>query len=225
VSDLLDDPIDNRLLSAAFALAALVHATQKRKGDGQVPYLSHLMGVAALVMEQGGSDVEVAVALLHDAVEDGGGAEVAADIEAACGAEVTAIVLECSDSTADTTNGGKKLPWADRKVAYIGHLGGPRASDSARLVSACDKVHNLTATVTDVRRAPDPAAVWALFKTGWQGQVWYYRQLQAVYETSTDHRVRAVAGLLGAQLAELKTLLRSAGHDPDTAVPPFLEHP
>ena len=50
-----------------------------RKGT-QIPYISHLMAVASLVMEGGGSEDEIIAALLHDAVEDGGGEPVLDEI-------------------------------------------------------------------------------------------------------------------------------------------------
>lgn len=70
-------PMNVRLLEAAFSLAAHVHVVHVRKAS-KVPYMAHLLGVAELVWTSGGSDVEAAAALLHDAVEDGGGKDVAA---------------------------------------------------------------------------------------------------------------------------------------------------
>ena len=56
----------------AVSYAAVVHADQVRKGSG-VPYMAHLLGVAALVLEDGGDDDEAIAGLLQDAVEDQGG--------------------------------------------------------------------------------------------------------------------------------------------------------
>ena len=58
-------------ISAAFALAALVHEKQKRKST-DIPYISHPMAVAAQVSVWGGSEDQFIAALLHDVVEDGG---------------------------------------------------------------------------------------------------------------------------------------------------------
>ena len=49
----------------AFAFASAVHASQTRKGSA-IPYLSHLMGVASLVLEHGGDEDTAIAALLHD---------------------------------------------------------------------------------------------------------------------------------------------------------------
>ena len=58
--------------SEALAFATRVHAGQLRKGTS-VPYVSHVLAVCALVLEDGGGEDEAIAALLHDAVEDGGG--------------------------------------------------------------------------------------------------------------------------------------------------------
>src|SRR5271169_5402067 len=119
--------------------ALCLHAAQTRKGSG-VPYISHLISVAALTLEYGGSEDEAIAALLHDAVEDQGGAATRADILRRFGPEVTAIVDGCSD-----TEVSPKPPWRARKEAYIAHL--PTASESVQLVSACDKLHNARSLV------------------------------------------------------------------------------
>lgn len=56
----------------ALALAAQLHANQRRKGSG-TPYLAHLLAVTAITLEHGASEAEAIAALLHDAVEDQGG--------------------------------------------------------------------------------------------------------------------------------------------------------
>src|SRR5256885_17183505 len=56
----------------AFAYAHELHASQTRKGT-PVPYIGHLMGVASIVLDDGGTEDEAISALLHDAPEDKGG--------------------------------------------------------------------------------------------------------------------------------------------------------
>jgi hypothetical protein len=57
---------------SALKYASRLHAKQKRKGS-DAPYISHLLAVAAIVLEHGGTEKEAMAALLHDAVEDQGG--------------------------------------------------------------------------------------------------------------------------------------------------------
>lgn len=202
--------IDADLLANAFGLAVSIHARQLRKGSN-TPYLGHLLGVTDLVFLFRGSDIEAAAALLHDAVEDGGGAAALDKVRSACGSDVAAIVEACSDSFIDTTGGKAKEAWLSRKRRYIHHLGGADVPSGAVLLSACDKLHNLTGTRIDYESAGE--VVWERFSKGWAGQVWYYRSLLPVYEAAADSRVCPVARRLGIELRLLETALVEQGHD------------
>ena len=59
-------------LENALVFAAQLHREQWRKGSN-VPYVSHLLAVSALVIEHGGDEDEAIATLLHDAIEDQGG--------------------------------------------------------------------------------------------------------------------------------------------------------
>lgn len=165
-------------LDAAFAMARELHATQTRKATG-IPYLTHLMAVAALVGEHGGSEDEMIAALLHDAVEDCGGAPVLARIRVTFGDEVAAIVEGCTDDA----NGGEKAPWGPRKLAYLRHLA--TAPLPVLRVSCADKLHNARAIVADLE-AEGPA-VFERFKGGRNGTFWYYRALAEVFGTRLEY--------------------------------------
>jgi len=71
----------------ALVFAASAHREQFRKGT-TIPYISHLMSVAALVLEAGGDEDQAIAALLHDVVEDQGGAPMAAKAREQFGEEV-----------------------------------------------------------------------------------------------------------------------------------------
>jgi len=173
----------------ALLYAARIHGCQHRKGTA-IPYITHLLAVAAIVGENGGTETEVIAALLHDAVEDQGGAPRLHDISGRFGDEVAAIVRECSD-----TDRTPKPPWRERKAAYIEHLAG--ASPSARLVSAADKLHNARAILADYRRHGD--ALWSRFNN--QGQddtLWYYRELVRAFKaTGTNAIVEELDRVVG----------------------------
>jgi GTP pyrophosphokinase len=181
----------------AFTLACDVHADQVRKGTG-IPYIAHVLGVAGIALEYGATEDETIAALLHDAVEDGGEARLA-EIRATFGDEVGDIVLACSDSLAEDPE--DKLPWLERKQAYLAHLA--TATPSACLVSAADKLHNVRAITRDVRQQGDDT--WARFKGGREGTLWYYREVARVLWRRWPSRLtadlrREVDGLL--ELAE-----------------------
>lgn len=159
-------------LGDALALAVQLHRDQSRKGTS-IPYVSHLMAVAALVMEDGGDEDGVIAALLHDAVEDQGGSSTAALIRDQFGAHVADVVVECSDAAPE--DGQEKSPWYDRKRHHLATLA--NMSSSALRVTAADKLHNVQSTLFDVRT--DGASVWDRFKTGRDGFLWYHREVLA----------------------------------------------
>ena len=172
----------------ALMYATTLHATQRRKG-ANVPYIAHLLGVTALVLEDGGDEDEAIAALLHDAVEDQGGQETLAAIRQRFGERVARIVVGCTD--ADTI---PKPPWRGRKEQYIAHL--RHAPPDVRRVSLADKLHNARAILRDLRLDGD--AIWDRFKGGKEGTYWYYRTLSAVFrETDSgpnaDELARVVA--------------------------------
>ncbi len=156
----------------AMTYAAIAHAGQVRKST-TIPYVSHLLAVAALVLEYGGDEDEAIAGLLHDTVEDAGGQSRLADLRERFGDRVAEIVLGCTDT--DTV---PKPPWRARKEAYIAHL--KHASPSAWLVSACDKLHNSRCIVADLRQFGHQ--VWDKFKGGRDGTLWYYATILAEYQ-------------------------------------------
>jgi (p)ppGpp synthase/HD superfamily hydrolase len=119
-----------KILKAAHQ-AAEWHASQRRKGAAQEPYLNHLIEVAHLVATVGAPEDVICAALLHDAIED---QKISAEtIAGLFGAAVAAMVLEVTDD--------KNLPQAERKAAQIAHA--PHLSPGAKLIKLADKISNL----------------------------------------------------------------------------------
>ncbi len=181
----------------ALAYAAQLHASQVRKGT-PIPYISHLLGVASLALEHGANEDEAIAALLHDAVEDQGGAPTLAEIRRRFGDNVAAIVDGCTDS--DVT---PKPPWRARKEAYLAHLAD--APTSVRLVSASDKLHNARAILNDYRELGD--AFWTRFNADKADILWYYRGLADAFEA---HGSTPLVRELARTVSELEQL---APHD------------
>jgi len=174
--------------------ASQVHAGQKRKGT-EIPYITHLLAVTAIVGENGGTENEAVTALLHDAPEDQGGEERLEDIRARFGDEVAEIVAGCSD-TFETP----KPEWKERKERYIAHVRG--ASNSVRLVSAADKLHNARSVLSDYRKLG--GALWERFNGGREGTLWYYGALvEAFREAETSP---SIVGELDRTVTELEHL-------------------
>jgi (p)ppGpp synthase/HD superfamily hydrolase len=168
-------------LAEAFAYALDRHRAQQRKGT-RIPYISHLMQVAGLVMEYGGDEEQTIAALLHDAIEDAPAGEaetVREQIRIRFGQRVSDIVEGCSD--ADTQ---PKPEWRPRKELYLAHL--DKATDDVLLVSAADKLHNARAILTDLKEVG--SALWDRFTGERSGTLWYYRSLVQAYRAAAANR-------------------------------------
>ena len=149
----------------ALIFATRLHASQSRKGSA-TPYIAHLLGVTSLVLENGGNEDEAIAALLHDAVEDQGGAATREEIRRHFGDRVVEIVDGCTD--AEVT---PRPPWRPRKEAFIVHL--CEAPVSVRLVVTADKLHNARCVLGDYRVLGE--SLWKRFNGGKDGTLWYYR--------------------------------------------------
>ena len=215
-------------LHDAFGYAAKCHADHCRKGT-QIPYLSHLMAVASLVMEAAADgeadqpeDLEdlVIAGLLHDAVEDCGGLPRLEDIRSRFGERVAEIVEHCTDAMPGP--GEAKPPWAERKRAYLDMLE-HKDDYRALLVTAADKLHNTRAILTDLRswrRTGRPQ------ETFWQRFVddkpdadlerrvpeilWYYQSLADVISKKAGEEAQmAPPGRLGRLAGELESAVKA----------------
>jgi (p)ppGpp synthase/HD superfamily hydrolase len=163
----------------AFEFAAEKHKYQTRKAS-TIPYIAHLMGVASLVLEAGGDEDLAIAALLHDIVEDCGGAPMLTQIRRRFGSRVAKIVDGCTD--ADTY---PKPPWRERKENYIARL---REEDAdTRLVSAADKLNNVRSILSDYREIGE--SVWSRFNGKREGTLWYYRTLRDEFLRGKANRV------------------------------------
>jgi (p)ppGpp synthase/HD superfamily hydrolase len=165
----------------ALTYAAHLHRSQTRKASG-VPYVSHLLAVASLVIENGGDEDEAIAALLHDAVEDQGGRPRLEEIRGRYGDRIAAIVEGCSD-----TDQTPKPPWRLRKEAYLAHLADPATSESVLRVTAADKLHNARSVLADRGALGD--LVWDRFNAGRDEQLWYYRAVVEVLRTRFPGRL------------------------------------
>lgn len=191
------------LLSERFTQALIyateLHANQVRKGSG-VPYIAHLLGVASIALEYGADEDEAIAALLHDAIEDQGGAATRTEILRRFGENVTAIIDGCTD--ADTT---PKPPWRQRKQAYIAHLA--TASPSVLLISAADKLHNARSILQDYRLLGE--SLWSRFQGGKDGTLWYYQTLINAFPKIPT---TAIIEELTRVVKELEDLVESRGN-------------
>jgi GTP pyrophosphokinase len=173
----------------ALAWTSSLHRRQARKGPA-VPYVAHLLAVCSLVLEAGGDEDEAIAALLHDAVEDQGGAPRLEEIRSRYGDRVAQIVDGCTDAYEIP-----KPAWQTRKEDFIRSLN--EASDSVLLVVAADKLHNAQSTIENLK--VEGPAVWERFR-GKERALWYYRQIADALarrgESSLTRRLRSAVDTL-----------------------------
>ncbi len=193
----MGDELPTAVLGARFSeairWASMLHADQCRKGT-RIAYASHLLGVASLVLEDGGSEEDAIAAVLHDAVEDRGVAE--AEIRARFGEHIAKVVVACSDGVdgpRDATD------WKPRKERYLQHLEHDDLPDGTLRVAAADKLHNARSILTDLRDTGND--MWVRFNAPGQDQAWYYNELLRVLELR--HADSVVTRELGRVVAEL----------------------
>ena len=180
----------------AVGFAREKHHGLVRKGT-KIPYLSHLLAVASLAIEDAASDPllddqfeDIAVAaVLHDVVED---TPVEVDeVADRFGSEVARIVESCSDTTSVP-----KPPWRERKETYIQHL--EDVDQAVLCVALADKRHNARCIVNDATELG--SEVWNRFSAGPKEQIWYYSK---VTEVLTRRRPGLAAQELSGLVARL----------------------
>ena len=196
----LDHPLSERF-DRALTLAHKVHRQQARKGT-QVPYIAHILGVAAIVLEFGGDEDQAIGGLLHDVLEDAAehaGEQITVEwlreeIRQSFGPKVREIVEHLTDATERA-----KPSWRSRKTKYVVDL--EQAPPHALLVSAADKLHNVQSLLRDYRRHGDE--LWARFnpEAGKSGVIGYYSALADVFS-------RRMPGALSEELSRAVTALQ-----------------
>jgi (p)ppGpp synthase/HD superfamily hydrolase len=193
MNDAAATPFLTERFDDALAYASHIHRAQRRKGS-EIPYVSHLLAVAAIALENGADEDQAIAALLHDAVEDQGGLAQLETIRARFGEAVAAIVADCTDAHEEP-----KPEWRPRKEAYIASLAHKPARSLA--VSLADKTHNASAINADLRAVG--AEVWDRFTGGGDGTLWYYRALSDAFR---KHAPGIAAERFAREVAEMEEL-------------------
>jgi (p)ppGpp synthase/HD superfamily hydrolase len=190
----------------ALDYARILHI-ERRKGT-EIPFMAHLLGVAALVMGEAGhvdfpvTEDMVMAALLHDAVEDHGGETRLRDVEHNFGANVARMVEGLSDTLVEDPH--NKESWEERKKNYLKRL--RREAADVRLISAADKLYNARSVLDDYRKIGP--RVWLRFKRARKEQLWYFDELLKIFQSSGGNRI---VEELARVIAELRRI--SAGEE------------
>jgi len=153
------------LLKSALDWAAVWHREQKRKypGGADVPYVSHVAGVAAILSRHGFREEVVAAGALHDTIEDCGVTH--ATLAEKFGSDVADLVRHVSEED-------KSLSWEERKKAYLEHFS--TKPWEAQAITLADKIDNFQSILVCKASWGDP---WAMFKRGKDAQVGRFEDL------------------------------------------------
>lgn len=190
------------LLARATEYALLKHYRQVRKGTA-IPYASHLLQVAGLVLEYGGTLEQAVAGVLHDAIEDT--SATLADIQQRFGPKVAAILEACTDTEESDTpcscaydDGGRdaclvhgpsvekvKAPWRERKMRHLAKLA--EVTPEAAVVIACDKLHNLRTQISDLMHAGKTVT----FNASYADRRWLQVETFEALRTKLPERLRA----------------------------------
>jgi (p)ppGpp synthase/HD superfamily hydrolase len=168
--------------SDALLYAVEIHGADRRKGTS-IPYVSHLLSVCALVMEDGGDEDEAIAALLHDTLEDHPEKVTKSDLSQRFGPRVVSLVELCTDTPPDY-QGGPKPPWYERKTAYVERI--RKETYPLCRVALADKIHNTRNIVMDYRRFGN--SVWSRFKANREEQLRYYKALVLAFREAQSPR-------------------------------------
>ena len=179
----------------ALVYVSALHRHQNRKGtaaDGvpPVPYVSHLLGVASLVLEAGGDEDEAIAALCHDSVEDQArGGATRREILERFGERVLEIVMACTkeELSGALSDGEKQRRRREVRKHYVDGVRTTTDRSVLRVIAA-DKLHNARAVLADLQALGDK--VWARFNGTPEETLRYYRDvLEALAAAGAEPRL------------------------------------
>ena len=149
------------LVDKATQFIALKHEGQTRRGL-DIPYSTHLFGVARILKTANYSEEIVIAGLLHDIFEDSNATE--QEIEQLFGTDVLQIVKAISIPD-------KSIPWRERKQQSIDRV--KALSDDEAAVCIAEKIQNLRAMDYVIRLHGEEK--WYGNSANKNDQIWFYK--------------------------------------------------
>lgn len=181
------------LVKLALDWAAVWHKDQRRKyPDADVPYMSHVAGVATILSRHGFAASVVAAGALHDVMED-------------CGITHEVLTEKFGGAVADlvrhVSEEDKSLAWEERKRLYLEHFS--KKPWEAQAITLADKIDNFQSILVCARVFAPTTDPWAMFKRGRDAQVARFRDLLERTRPLAPH---ALIDEYAAALAEVESL-------------------
>jgi (p)ppGpp synthase/HD superfamily hydrolase len=167
------------LIPRAFSFAYQAHQNSSRKGS-KIPYITHPLDVASILMRYNVSDSLIAAALLHDVVEDEG--VTYEELESLFGVKIKNLVKAVSEPLdLIKSHPDKAKSWKERKEHTIHYL--MNADYEIKMLSCADKLANITDMIRDLKEQGD--ALWDKFNAPKSDQKWYYHSMVDIFEKCT----------------------------------------
>lgn len=164
-------------IEKAIKKASQLHVGQTRKSDGNIPYVSHVFSVAAILSNYTDDEDIIAAALLHDTIEDT--SYTPENLEREFGTRVKDIVMGVTE---EKMRDGVKIPWAERKQKYLERI--MQDSKESLLVAAADRLHNISSLIVEYKECGN--VVWAKFSASPDKQVEFFNKLLAILKEKLD---------------------------------------
>lgn len=185
-------------LERAIQKAVLVHRDQVRRTPDEMPYISHLFSVFALLLTYTRDEDTLIAGLLHDSIEDTD--YTFEELERDFGKEVRDIV---AGVTEEKEKDGEGLPWLERKRGNLENL--RKSGQKSMLISAVDKIYNLNALVSDSKLYGD--SMWDFLSPGADEKLWFHREVIDILEESFNNK-RALEAVKKAYQEAHETFLK-----------------
>lgn len=171
-------------IQQAINLASRLHVGQTRKGDTNLPYISHPFSVAWILSNYTNDEDIVVAGLLHDVLEDVKGYYYA-DMVRDFGERVAQIVQGVSEDKDPNVESDEKATWEERKLKYLAGL--ENDSDESLMVCAADKIHNLQSMVDAYKEKGE--ALWDNFNSPKEKKLWLYKEILTFLKNKLDSMI------------------------------------
>jgi (p)ppGpp synthase/HD superfamily hydrolase len=164
------------LLKRALDRAAVWHEGQTRKYPGvDVPYVSHIAGVVAVLARHDFDDEVLAAGALHDVIEDCNVTH--EELSGLFGERVADLVRAVSEED-------KSLPWEERKRRYLERF--VTSPWAAQAVGIADKIDNFASIAVCAAEHGDP---WSMLRRGKDVQLRHFGAFADAVAALPDHPI------------------------------------
>ena len=162
----------NNKIIKALSKACYLHENQTRKGK-DVPYFTHILDVAKILMYETKNENLVVAGILHDTLEDTKYTK--KELIKEFGDDVYKLVSFCTELeyNVNTSEEDKKASWKKRKKHSIKAL--KNGNDEQLLLFLADKLSSLQSIREDLLIGEN---VWDRFNAPYENIKWYYKSIR-----------------------------------------------